>query len=108
MRERPLYLRYERVRCFRRTAHGGVLFVIITRDEAKTPGGVLTYLWHLSISHPNRHPIWEEIAEARYDLLPDNVTMAMVLPPRGEYVNVHKHCFHLHELHEKPHLTGAF
>lgn len=57
-----------------------------------------TQRWHLSISHPMRYPKWDEIAAARYDLVPDHLTMAMLLPPRDEYVNLHKNCFHLHEL----------
>lgn len=54
--------------------------------------------WHLSISHPKRYPVWDEIRDARYDLLPDACTMAMLLPPKGEYVNLHPNCFHLHEI----------
>jgi len=54
--------------------------------------------WHLSISHPDRYPTWDEIKAARYELLPDEVTMGMLLPPKGEYVNVHPNCFHLHEV----------
>jgi len=55
------------------------------------------YGWHLSVAHPFRHPTWNEIASARYALIPDNFVMVMVLPPEEEYVNVHEHCFHLHE-----------
>lgn len=54
--------------------------------------------WHLSISRQDRYPVWDEIKEARYDLIPDGVTMAMFLPPKGQYVNVHPNCFHLHEV----------
>ena len=54
--------------------------------------------WHLSISHPSRYPVWDEIRDARYELLPDACTMAMLLPPRGEYVALHPNCFHLHEI----------
>jgi len=57
-------------------------------------------LWHLSISASRRYPTWDEIAEARYQLCPDNITMAMLLPPRGEYVNLHDTTFHLHEILE--------
>jgi len=51
--------------------------------------------FHLSISRPDRDPTWQEIRDARYKLIPNNVTMAMLLPPQEEYVNVHPHCFHL-------------
>lgn len=57
-------------------------------------------LWHLSISHLERYPTWEEIKQSRYDLLPRDRNFVMVLPPPGEYVNVHPNCFHLHELNE--------
>lgn len=84
---------------------GGHLSVLI----AKEPTG-----WHLSISHrfdvlgpngypsPGRYPTWDEIADARYDLLPDEVTMAMLLPPRDQYVNIHPTTFHLHEIESEP------
>jgi hypothetical protein len=54
--------------------------------------------WHMSISHPRRYPTWDEIKEARYRFVPDEVTMAMLLPPRSQYVNLHSNCFHLHEI----------
>lgn len=65
---------------------------------------------HLSISHatrfvgpsgkpfPGRYPTWDEIRDARYDLLPDDLTMAMLLPPKAEYVNLHPTTFHLMEI----------
>lgn len=56
---------------------------------------------HLSISHPRRYPTWDEIKKARYELLPDELTFVMFLPPMSEYVNVHENCFHLHE-HREP------
>jgi hypothetical protein len=59
-----------------------------------------TKCWHLSISHPHRYPDWDVIADARYSLTPDEVTMAMILPPKEEYVNVHKNCFHLHQIQQ--------
>jgi hypothetical protein len=53
---------------------------------------------HMSIAHPTRYPSWDEVADARYALIPDEVTMAMVLPPSAQYVNLHPNCFHLHQL----------
>lgn len=52
---------------------------------------------HLSISHPDRHPTWDEMKQARYELLPDNIDMAMYLPASKEYVNIHNHCFHWYQ-----------
>ena len=54
--------------------------------------------WHLSISCPDRNPTWEEIKQARYDHCPHDITMAMILPPTEEYVNIHNFCFHLHQI----------
>jgi|SRR5579862_6186427 len=54
--------------------------------------------WHLSISTPHRYPTWDEIKAARYDLIPDDVIVAMLLPPKSEYVNLHPNCFHLHQI----------
>ena len=51
--------------------------------------------WHVSVSHPKREPSWDEMRAARERFTPDEVTMAMILPPRAEYVNVHETCLHL-------------
>lgn len=56
------------------------------------------YGWHLSISHPTRYPTWDEVAHARYALIPDGVTMAMLLPPQAEYVNLSAYCLHLWQI----------
>ncbi len=53
---------------------------------------------HLSIAHPKRYPTWDEIVHIRYELIPDNVTMALILPSMAEYINVHEHCFQLNEI----------
>jgi hypothetical protein len=61
--------------------------------------------WHLSISHrrnedntPGRYPTWDEIRDARYEFCPKEATMAMLPPPKDEYVNVHDTTFHLHQI----------
>jgi len=56
--------------------------------------------WHLSISHASRYPTFDEIRDARYKYVPDEVTMAMLYPPKAEYVNLHNNCFHLWEIKE--------
>lgn len=58
----------------------------------------LRLLWHAPIAHPERYPTWDEIRDMRYAFLPDNMTMAMLLPPKAEYVNLHPNCFHLWEV----------
>jgi len=69
----------------------GECFILVGRERGK---------WHLSISHPTRLPTWEEIKMARYALIPDNVWMAMLLPPSGAYINICENCFHLWEVNE--------
>jgi hypothetical protein len=56
-------------------------------------------LLHLTISHPDRHPTWDEIKVVRYRLLPLDRCFGMLLPPPDEYVNVPQqdHVFHLWE-----------
>lgn len=51
--------------------------------------------YHMSISHPKHYPTWDMVAAARYALIPNEITMVMVLPPREEYVNIHEFCFQL-------------
>ena len=73
----------------------GSLYVIIGlegKDEDRR--------WHLSISRQDRYPSWDEIADARYDLLPNALSMAMFLPPREKYINVMNYCFHLWEVRD--------
>lgn len=60
--------------------------------------GIVRMRWHLSIAHPKRYPTWDEIKAARYELIPHDLTIAMILPPPSEYVNIHNNCFHLHEI----------
>lgn len=92
---------------YQRDVEDGHLTVI----KSMEPAG-----WHRSISHrrsvvsargvhlPGRYPTWDEIKEARYELLPDNCYMAMILPPKSEYVNLHETCFHLYQI---PNDVGA-
>lgn len=53
--------------------------------------------WHFSISRPDRNPTWEEQRDARYALIPDDVYMVQILPPKAQYVNLHPFTFHWHE-----------
>jgi hypothetical protein len=71
----------------------GECSVLVTLDNDK--------LLHLSVAHADRDPTWNEISQARYRCLPDNVWMAMYLPPRSEYVNLHRYCFQMTQV-EKP------
>ena len=67
----------------------GPIKAIVSKDDGS---------WHISVSHPHRYPKWDEISKARYDLIPNDHFMVMILPPREEYVNIHENCFHLWEI----------
>lgn len=56
-----------------------------------------SYGWHMSIAHHKRYPTWDEIAKARYELLPQDRTYVMVLPKPDDYINVHNFCFQVWE-----------
>ena len=82
-----------------RRVHDGTLRAIV----AEEPSG-----WHASISHAftksgrgGRYPTWDELAHARYELLPEDIDVVMHLPPPGEYVALHDTTFHLHEHPER-------
>lgn len=60
--------------------------------------------FHLSISCTplfgarRRYPNWDEIIEARWEFCPPKMTLAMLLPPKEQYVNIHDTTFHLWEV----------
>lgn len=66
-------------------------------------------LRHLSISVPYRHPTWDEIYTAWYDLVPgaSEIEGAVILPRKTEYVNIHQNCFHVHQLRDSE-IPGGF
>lgn len=53
--------------------------------------------WHLSIAHPDRLPTWEEIKTLRDLLVPEDVFLAIPMPPKAHWVNLHEFCLHLWE-----------
>lgn len=84
---------------WRRHVHDGDLIALVAHE----PTG-----WHLSISHratgrTPRYPTWDEITHARYELLPDDVTVALLLPPAAEYTAIHATTFHLWEINPEAH-----
>jgi len=95
---------YPGTRAYQRDTGDGHLTIFVGREpdlpRFERP------MWHLSISHrtndhppqPGRYPTWEEIVDARYRFIPNEVHVAMLLPPREEWVNVHSTTFHLWEI----------
>jgi hypothetical protein len=51
--------------------------------------------WHLSVSHQERYPSWDELMAFRACLFDDNQEVIQVLPSAEEYINVHNRTFHL-------------
>lgn len=90
------------VEAYQRDVTDGHLTVFIAKEPAGKFG---TVVWHLSISHrtnsknpeAGRYPSWDEITEARYRFIPNEVTMVMYLPPREQYISHHDTTFHLWE-----------
>lgn len=54
--------------------------------------------WILSIDHPDRYPTWDEIAKARYELMPADALVGMMLPPKEQFINIAGNNFLLGEL----------
>lgn len=74
----------------------GDVRALVGKDPHVRKGSVV-HRWHLSVSCSDRYPTWEEMKDARYSLLPDDVYMAQILPPKAEYVDLHPNCFHWYE-----------
>lgn len=96
-REHPFPLQPMPGQLYLKTYTMGECTIMLAREKAAADG---TYLWHLSISSPHRHPTWDEIKVARYRLLPLDKCFGMLLPPPKLYVNVElqDHVFHLWEI----------
>lgn len=81
--------------------------IIVAQEPARVaPRGIwlpqeALMLWHLSIAHRRRYPTWDEIADARYEFCPHDITMAMLLPPPEQYVNLHEYTFHVWQIEDR-------
>lgn len=62
----------------------------------QTPWG-----WHLAVSHPSRYPTWAEVIDARYHVIPESVTMAMILPPERSYTEIHPNMLQLWQVKQE-------
>lgn len=79
-----------------KTYENGSLHALVAHEPFEGLDG--PRLWHMSIAHPDRYPTWDEQRDARYELLPDDMTFASYLPPKSEYVALHDNCFHWWEV----------
>jgi hypothetical protein len=80
---------------------------LVSQDPAKrAPAGMWLppdelVLWHLSISHARRLPTWDEVADARYEFCPREITMALLLPPPDRYLNLHEFVLHVWQVDDR-------
>lgn len=74
--------------------HGAFMYrglYLISSGDVDGPEG-----WeHVSVSHPDRCPTWEEMAEIKSLFWRDDETVLQFHPRRSEYVNTHNYCLHL-------------
>lgn len=73
----------------------GRVSILVSPPDERYP----TMGWHMSISHPERYPTWDEVASAWYQLVPDadHRVGVMILPKREDYISIHNYCFQVHE-----------
>ena len=57
------------------------------------------WLKHLSVSRKNRYPTWDEIVLVKEKFMGD-INVAMILPRKEDYINIHENCFHLWQIPE--------
>ena len=69
----------------------GDMALIVSHSEKE--GG-----WHLSMSHKNKLPTYEEMKDFRYKFLPNGINVCEIFPPREKFVNIHPFCRHLWEM----------
>ena len=50
---------------------------------------------HLSISHKDRLPTWDELVAAKEAFFGTEREAIQFIPRRNEYVNLHKNCLHI-------------
>lgn len=55
---------------------------------------------HMSVSHRERIPTWEELGIARDALLPADMHFCIPHPPRRFWINYNRRVLHLHELRD--------
>ena len=77
----------------------GLLFRVIASDGAG---------WeHVSVSHGDRCPTWEEMCHIKSIFWDDDDTVIQYHPKKIDYVNIHPYCLHLwrpvHDLLPIPH-----
>lgn len=50
---------------------------------------------HVSVSHRDRYPTWDEIIEVKELFLGKECSAMQLIPPRSKWLNLMENCFHL-------------
>lgn len=74
---------------FRHVGHGLLVLISVSVEEDG-----LRWM-HLSFSHRNRTPTYENMALVKETFVGEHRKAIMVLPGKHEHVNVHPYCLHL-------------
>lgn len=70
----------------------GKLVVVASDDDEYDNTGEK---WrHISVSHKDRLPSWDELRQVRDDFYPADACVIFIFPPVEEYVNFHKTTLH--------------
>lgn len=77
----------------------GKVSAILTIDGPKQ-------LVHLCVFCDKRLPAWEEVDKARYELVPDEITLALYFPPPSERARMVMNAFHLLEVRSEPRIIN--
>ena len=92
---------------------GAMVFVHITkpltaiRSYDRLTEGSTDPRWHLSVSHQDRIPTWEELGMARDALMPADMHFCLPHPPRRFWLNYNHRVLHLWEMDDET-LTQHF
>lgn len=96
-----------KTRAYRMSGPDGALCRVFVGIE---PVGPLTdrhTRWHLSICGPKRLATWAELNAARDRFIPEDVFMAIPMPPKAYWLNVHPHVLHIWEHQDWPLIDQA-
>lgn len=72
--------------------HRGSTLVVLESSAVHTDGRE----WlHVSCSHPDRLPSWEELKLVKHVFVGKGRTALQVFPAERQWVNIHPYCLHL-------------
>lgn len=79
---------------------GGDMRVLVGDAPYPHPDGTEREWRHVSFSHPDRIPSYDEIAAVKRAFVGDDSKAIMVFPPADKHVNIHRFTLHLFAPHD--------